>query len=147
MSDEPVARPRGRSDAVPRSATHDDDRALLSLLCRTAERIDVLSPTGALELDGLDAARCTVYVSEGATVDRADVTLRVIPWQVGAYPGIGHVFTLFRLPGGRSVVHHPCPHGAVFTEDAAECRAAREVFDRLPAFSAERPLKSPTGRG
>ncbi len=115
------------------------DPTTLDLLCRTAERIDILSPTGIPELDGLDAARCTAYVSEGVTVDRTDITVRVIPWNVGAYPGIGHTVALFRLPGGRSVVYYPHPHGPAFTDDPAECRAAREVFDHLPDYSVARP--------
>ncbi|MEU4801253.1 Scr1 family TA system antitoxin-like transcriptional regulator [Actinosynnema sp. NPDC023587] len=145
MFPEPDARTRDRPGLITWTTAWEDAGPALDLLCRAAERIDILSPTGVPALTGLDPARCTAYVSEGTTADRSDVTVRVIPWRVGLYPGIGRVVTLFRLPGGRAVVHYPCPHGAVFTEDPAECRAAREVFDRLPAYAAERSLKRPAG--
>lgn len=67
---------------------------------------------------------------------RTDVTIRIIPWSVGAYPGIGRPCVLFRMAEGTSVVYFDRPHAAQFIEDPDECRAARDVFDRLPAYAA-----------
>jgi len=109
----------------------------LDYLCVAAERIDVLSPVGLPQFRGLDAERCTVFTSPGTPpTDRTDVTVRVIPWSVGAYPGFGRPCVLFRMAEGTSVVYFDRPHAAQFIEDPDECRAARDVFDRLPAYAA-----------
>lgn len=108
--------------------------AVLDVLCRAANRIEMLSPSRMPDLPPLDALKCTAYVREAVAVARADLDLRVIGRDAGAYPGVGCPMTLFRLPAGPDVVFHPYLHASSFSEDPRECAAARDVFDRLPAY-------------
>ncbi|MGW4111910.1 Scr1 family TA system antitoxin-like transcriptional regulator [Actinosynnema sp. NPDC004786] len=112
----------------------EEATALLGRLCRTADRIDTFAPFGLPPLDGVDAGRCTAYVPEGAPVTGADVTVRVIPGDVGA--GVERPVTIFHLPGGSSVVFYAYPHEAFLTEAWDEVEAVRAIFDRLHGLSS-----------
>ncbi|NUT50144.1 MAG: helix-turn-helix domain-containing protein [Saccharothrix sp.] len=113
---------------------------VLNVLCRTAERIDVFAPLGVHPaLDHLDADRCTVYVLEGTAVERADVTVRVIPRGAGAYPGVEqHPLTRFVLSDGPAVVFCAYLHRAMFTEEPCHLRSAYELFERLAEITGRR---------
>ncbi|MFD0206640.1 MULTISPECIES: Scr1 family TA system antitoxin-like transcriptional regulator [Saccharothrix] len=105
---------------------------VINVLCRTAVRIDVLAPLGLNPIfERLDADRCTVYVLEGAAVDRTDVTVRVIPRSAGYCPGVEHPLTRFVLADGPAVVFYAYLHRAMFTEEPRHLRSAEELFGRL----------------
>ncbi|MFE2754672.1 Scr1 family TA system antitoxin-like transcriptional regulator [Actinosynnema sp. NPDC059335] len=110
-----------------------ESSSVLNVLCRTAERIDLLAPLGIHPaLDRLDADRCTAYVLEGTAVDRTDVVVRVIPYSAGAYPGVvNHPLTRFTLADGPAVVFYPCVHRAMFTEDPRHVELANALFAHL----------------
>lgn len=106
--------------------------SVINVLCRAAERIDVLAPLGLNPVfERLDADRCTVYVLEGTEVDRTDVTVRVIPRGAGYCPGLDHPLTRFVLADGPAVVLYAYLHRAMFTEDPCHLRSAYELFERL----------------
>lgn len=106
--------------------------SVINVLCRTAERIDVFAPLGVHpSLGQLDAHRCTAYVLDGVTVDRADVTVRVIPPGAGHCPGVEHPLTRFVLADGPAVVFYAYLHRAMFTDDPRHLRSAQEFFRRL----------------
>jgi hypothetical protein len=106
--------------------------SVINALCRTSERIDVFAPLGIHpSLEQLDADRCTAYVLEGSAVDRADVTVRVIPRGSAHCPGAEHPLTRFVLADGPAVVFYPYLHRAMFTEDPRHLRSAHRFFQRL----------------
>lgn len=106
--------------------------SLINVLCRTSERIDVFAPLGIHPaLARLDADRCTAYVLEGTAVDRADVTVRVIPRGAEICPGIVHPLTRFALADGTAVVFYAYLHRAMFTEEPRHLGSADELFARL----------------
>ncbi|MEV1120647.1 Scr1 family TA system antitoxin-like transcriptional regulator [Actinosynnema sp. NPDC049800] len=106
--------------------------SVINVLCRAAERIDVFAPLGVHpSLARLDADRCTAYVLEGVTVDRADVTVRVIRPGAGHCPGVEHPVTRFVLADGPAVVFYAYLHRAMFTDDPSHLRSAQEFFRRL----------------
>ncbi|WNV91960.1 Scr1 family TA system antitoxin-like transcriptional regulator [Umezawaea sp. Da 62-37] len=109
--------------------------SVLTLLGRTAERVDVLSPHAVPTLHVDDLTRCTVFTSEGAMPSPPPgITVRWIPFAKGAYPGIGHPCTLFHMAEGPSVVYLEHVHAATFIEEPDEVMAARSVFERLDVF-------------
>ncbi|QQQ78606.1 helix-turn-helix domain-containing protein [Saccharothrix sp. 6-C] len=106
--------------------------SVINVLCRTAERIDVYAPLGLHpSLDQLDADRCTAYVLEGSAVDRADVTVRVIPRGTEHCPGAEHPLTRFVLADGPAVVFYAYVHRAMFTEDPSHLGPAHRFFQYL----------------
>jgi hypothetical protein len=106
--------------------------SVINVLCRTATRIDVFAPLGLHpSLGRLDADRCTAYVLEGTAVDRADVTVRVIPRGAELCPGITHPLTRFALADGPAVVFYAYVHRALFTEEPDHLRSADQLFERL----------------
>ncbi len=106
--------------------------SVINVLCRTAERIDILAPLGLNPVfERLDPERSTVYVLEGTAVDRADVTVRVIPCGAGYCPGVEHPLTRFVLADGPAVVFYAYLHRAMFTEEPRHLRSAEELFVRL----------------
>lgn len=108
----------------------------LDLLCRTAERIDLFAPLGIHPaFTRLDPERSTAYVLEHAVVERADVTVRVIPFSAGLHPGFEHhPLTYFRMPDGPAVVLYAYLHAAHFTEETPHLLDAYTLFDRLDEF-------------
>ncbi len=106
--------------------------SVINVLCRTSTRVDVLAPLGLHPcLERLDPARCTAYVLEGTAVDRADVTVRVIPRSAGYCPGVEHPLTRFVLADGPAVVFYAYLHRAMFTEEPRHLRSADRLFERL----------------
>ncbi|TQM79459.1 helix-turn-helix protein [Saccharothrix saharensis] len=106
--------------------------SVINVLCRAAERIDVLAPLGLNPVfERLDPDRCTVYVLEGTAIERTDVTVRVIPRGAGYCPGVEHPLTRFTLADGPAVVFYAYLHRAMFTEESRHLRSAYELFERL----------------
>ncbi|WP_447003229.1 helix-turn-helix domain-containing protein [Saccharothrix isguenensis] len=108
--------------------------SLINVLCRLADRIDIYAPLGIHPaLGNLAADRCTAYVLDGTTVDRADVTVRRITHT--AHPGAEHPLTRFTLPHGPAVVLYTYLHGAHFTEEPDHLRSAYALFEALAGIS------------
>ncbi|MEV0675876.1 Scr1 family TA system antitoxin-like transcriptional regulator [Actinosynnema sp. NPDC050436] len=114
--------------------------SMVDVLCRASERIDIFAPLGINPALGrLDADRCTAYVLESATVDRRDVTLRVLQHAAGVYPGIEHhPLTRFSLPDGTAVVFYAYVHAARFTQEPDHLLAAHTLFEQLAQFTRHR---------
>ena len=127
-----VAGPSAPDPATTWCAWGAEATSVINVLCRTAERIDVFAPLGIHpSLGRLDADRCTAYVLEGAAVDRADVTVRVIPRGTGHCPGAENPVTRFVLADGQAVVFYAYLHRAMFTEDPRQLRSAHRFFQCL----------------
>lgn len=114
-------------------------KSVLDVLCHASERIDLFAPLGIHPaLEHLDPERCTAYLLESAVVDRTKVTVRVIPHNAGAYPGIEHhPLTYFRMPDGPAVVLYAYLHAAHFIEETPHLMYAYTLFDRLDEFVAD----------
>ncbi|MGW4115290.1 Scr1 family TA system antitoxin-like transcriptional regulator [Actinosynnema sp. NPDC004786] len=109
--------------------------SVLDVLFQDAERIDLFAPLGIHPALRRPAARCTAYVLDCAVVDNANVTVRVIPQDAGAYPGIDyHPLTYFRLPDGPAVVLYAYLHAAQFTQETPHLLQAYTLFERLDEF-------------
>jgi transcriptional regulator with XRE-family HTH domain len=112
--------------------------SMINILCRISERIDIFAPLGIHPaFERLDADRCTAYVLEGATVDRRDVAVRVIPRGAGVYPGIEyHPLTRFSMPDGPAVVFYAYLHAAHFTEESQHLLSAYTLFEQLAEYTS-----------
>lgn len=111
--------------------------SMINTLCRNADRVDIFAPMGIHPALGpLDVDRCTAYVLEDFTVDRRDVTVRVIRHGGRLHPGIDHhPLTRFTLPNGPAVVLYAYLHSAQFTEEEQHLLAAYTLFDELAEFT------------
>ena len=106
--------------------------SVINALCRTSARIDAFAPLGLHpSLERLDADRCTAYVLEGVAVDRADLTVRVIPSGAELCPGVTHPLTRFVCADGSAVVFYAYLHRALFTEEPGHLRSADKLFAHL----------------
>jgi transcriptional regulator with XRE-family HTH domain len=116
--------------------------SMVNILCRTSERIDIFAPLGIHPaLEQLDADRCTAYVLEQTPVDRRDVTIRVIPRDIGLFPGTEyHPLTRFTMPDGPAVIFYAYMHAANFTEETQHLLSAYTLFAQLAEFTGRADL-------
>jgi DNA-binding XRE family transcriptional regulator len=131
---------------------------VINILCRSAERIDIFAPLGINPaFERLGADRCTAYVLESTTIDRTDITVRVIPHSAGFFPGLErHPPTRFSLlhrrtatpPGGVHALRATRPdrhrHGRTMTATDIPCGETATATPRPTACRELSGLDLPT---
>lgn len=69
------------------------------------------------------------------------LTIRVIPRDVGLFPGIEyHPLTRFSMPDGPAVIFYAYVHAAHFTEETQHLLSAYTLFEQLAEFTGTTDL-------